>query len=317
MIASDLVGLFIGAGGGNIKAIKDKLGGGISISVMPPVNPGDMQAIRIVGDHIELARELVRTKVEELQRGNPMMHSGGPMGGGAGGTGTLQVRPSDAEDIQIAEEMVGPLIGSGGHNLKEIKANAGGSVFISVLPSADVAGPRTVRIAGDHRDQAKALIMAKLVELRKLGPRPPAFLAPAPSNPSAQWWQAEIEDPADTIQVPAEIISAFVGPGGVHLKEIKARSGGAVTISVQAQQPGCMTRDIRVQGEHKDFARELLEMRVQELLAASRPQLLLNAADLVPPGYGLASPPMPSSVPPQPSLMVPPHLSPYAHPPQA
>lgn len=70
-------------------------------------------------------------------------------------------------DLTVPSELVGPLIGPGGATIQDIRAKAGGNVYISVLPPASPGGPQAVRIVGDQRELAKGLLVAKIEELKK------------------------------------------------------------------------------------------------------------------------------------------------------
>eukprot|EP00929_Paragymnodinium_shiwhaense_P051731 TRINITY_DN25991_c0_g1_i1.p1 TRINITY_DN25991_c0_g1~~TRINITY_DN25991_c0_g1_i1.p1 ORF type:complete len:608 (-),score=135.21 TRINITY_DN25991_c0_g1_i1:234-1850(-) len=65
---SELVGLFIGVNGANIKEIKARAGGACSIQVQRNDVPGRPQTIKVAGDNIQYARELVRAKIEDCRR---------------------------------------------------------------------------------------------------------------------------------------------------------------------------------------------------------------------------------------------------------
>jgi len=67
IVPPDLVGLFIGRGGENIKEMREKIGGDIFIGVQPATHPGAPQRIQLVGDNREKAKEIVREKLLEIK----------------------------------------------------------------------------------------------------------------------------------------------------------------------------------------------------------------------------------------------------------
>lgn len=70
-IPTELVGLFIGNSGAGIKEIKAKVGGAVTIKVLPPILPGGFQCVQVVGDHWKRAKEIVRAKIEEIKVTTP------------------------------------------------------------------------------------------------------------------------------------------------------------------------------------------------------------------------------------------------------
>lgn len=96
-LPQELVGLFIGIGGANIKEIKAKVGGACSIKVMPPQDKRMPQKIQIAGDNVERARQLVRDHIDAVRKQyeqqqaakNPNQKPAGsfPSGGGSVASG--------------------------------------------------------------------------------------------------------------------------------------------------------------------------------------------------------------------------------------
>lgn len=68
-IEAHLVGLFLGAGGNNLRELQNSIGGGVCVSVRPPEKVGGPQRIRIVGPNRAKARVVMQEKVEELSSG--------------------------------------------------------------------------------------------------------------------------------------------------------------------------------------------------------------------------------------------------------
>lgn len=67
IVPPELVGLFIGRGGENIKEMSEKVGGDIVIGVQPATHPRAPQRIQVVGDNREKAKEIVREKLLEIK----------------------------------------------------------------------------------------------------------------------------------------------------------------------------------------------------------------------------------------------------------
>jgi len=111
---------------------------------------------------------------------------------GAPGIPVNSVRPpgpTPVGDLTVPSELVGPLIGPGGATIQDIRAKAGGNVYISVMPPASPGGPQAVRIVGDQRELAKGLLVAKIEELKKNNQmsRPPMLqnMLPGATGPSS------------------------------------------------------------------------------------------------------------------------------------
>lgn len=98
-----------------------------------------------------------------------------PMAGMAAHSGMIPpaARPHGMDpnaDVEVPAELVQLLIGPGGANLKDIRAQTGDRVYISVMPASMPGGPQYVRCVGDASEMAKGLVRAKLEELRGSGP---------------------------------------------------------------------------------------------------------------------------------------------------
>lgn len=70
-IPTELVGLFIGNAGAGIKEIKARVGGAVTIKVLPPLLPGGFQVVQVVGENWRRAKELVRQKIQEILTTTP------------------------------------------------------------------------------------------------------------------------------------------------------------------------------------------------------------------------------------------------------
>lgn len=70
-IPTELVGLFIGNGGDSVQKIKNLVGGALTVKILPPILPGGVQVIQVVGDNWKAARELVRQEVKRIMLATP------------------------------------------------------------------------------------------------------------------------------------------------------------------------------------------------------------------------------------------------------
>jgi len=169
----------IGKGGETIRDIRTRSGADIKIDHVPSDLEGTVTIVGEVEKTEQMIKDALATKGCPLGVPRPT-----PSGIALGGMAALaSMRPSlalsdqaDANDVQVPAELVGPLIGPGGATIKDIRAKAGGTVYISVLPPAAPGGPQSVRIVGDQRESAKELVRQKIEELKKANqlPRPPA-----------------------------------------------------------------------------------------------------------------------------------------------
>jgi hypothetical protein len=89
-IPTELVGMFVGNNGDSIQEIKNRVGGPLTIKVLPPILPGGFQVIQVVGDNWRAAREMVREKVAKIMRATPgRWHAPETAGGGAAYAGYM------------------------------------------------------------------------------------------------------------------------------------------------------------------------------------------------------------------------------------
>lgn len=152
----------IGKGGENIKGIRAESGADIKIEH----TAGDLEGtVSIVGE-VEKAERLIRETLMTKGCPVPMPRPGAP--------------ESDPNvlDVTVPPELVGPLMGPGGANMKDVRDKAGGAAVISILAAALPGGPQHIRVVGDNRDTAASLIKEKIQEL-KSNPDPPSDLPTA------------------------------------------------------------------------------------------------------------------------------------------
>jgi len=176
----------IGKGGETIREIRQRSGADVKIDHLPQDLEGTVTIVGDVEKTEKMIREALSSKGCPLSGPRPL--GAPPLPPGAPGQ---SVDVPEENEMQVPPELVGPLIGPGGATIKDIRAKAGGGVFISVLPPAAPGGPQNVRIVGDNREHAKELVRSKIEELKKMNQRPPAPvqvppvpLPPAPPAPT-------------------------------------------------------------------------------------------------------------------------------------
>lgn len=173
----------IGKGGETIRDIRTRSGADIKIDHLPQDPEGKVTIVGEVEKVEGMIKEALSSKGCPLGVPRPapavvpgmpgMLAIGAP---GLPGTPAASVRlpgpapgsgPMPIGDLTVPSELVGPLIGPGGATIQDIRAKAGGNVYISVLPPASPGGAQAVRIVGDQRELAKGLLVAKIEELKK------------------------------------------------------------------------------------------------------------------------------------------------------
>lgn len=148
----------IGKGGETIKGIRAESGADIKIEH----TAGDSEGtVSIVGE-VDKAERMIRETL--MAKGCPLLLPR-PLG---------LHEPDPNADISVPPELVGPLIGPGAAFMKDVRAKAGGTVVISILPAALPGGPQPVRIVGESRDVASSMIREKIQELQR-NPEPNAL----------------------------------------------------------------------------------------------------------------------------------------------
>jgi len=167
----------IGKGGDTIKAIRNESGADIRIEHVQT----DMEGtVTIIGD-LDRTEKIIKECL--ASKGCPMTAPGGvlpkpgmipPMPNGTGVVYGGEAHAVDSQfDVQIPQELVGMLIGSGGSHLQDVRIKAGNNVFISVLPPAFPMAPQVVRIDGevlDTRRMAAELIRERIMVLKRSNP---------------------------------------------------------------------------------------------------------------------------------------------------
>jgi len=142
------IGAILGPGGHRIKEISAITGSNIHITSQK----GDpVGTVSIVGN-VEKAEVVIRQVLEK--QGCPLPKEDG--------TEFID------RELLIPAEHMGLFVGKGGENVKRIKEQVGGNVFIRVMPSETPGlDPkfRAVEIVGENRPKAKELIKARIKEV--------------------------------------------------------------------------------------------------------------------------------------------------------
>lgn len=143
----------IGKGGETIRDIRKRSGADIKIDHIPQDRHGE-GTVTIVGD-VEKTETMIREALASkgMVRARPQ-----------------ESQPDPVNDIEVPSELFSTLIGPAGSTLRDIRAKAGNTCFISVLPPQ--SGTQSVRVVGENKEEAKHLIRQKIEELRTCSQRP-------------------------------------------------------------------------------------------------------------------------------------------------
>lgn len=148
----------IGKGGERIKAIRQTSGASITIDSFPKDPLG---TVTIVGD-VKAAEAMICEALAAQSQLRPNIPP--------------EARPPPEptnEDIPVPADMLEWLAGPGETNIREIRNQAGGECFISIVPGPS-GDKHFVRVIGKGKEVAKHLIQKKLDELQ-FGPEPSAL----------------------------------------------------------------------------------------------------------------------------------------------
>jgi len=144
--------MLLGQGGVTIGDIIAKTGADIKVDTKRDDPEGD---VTIVGN-AERTEALIR---------DALAAKGCPLRSFDGSAGAAQPVPADEEDLVVPPELVGLFIGKGGENIKEMQEKVGGDIVIGVQPASHPGAPQRIQIVGDHREKAKEIVRAKLLEI--------------------------------------------------------------------------------------------------------------------------------------------------------
>lgn len=157
----------IGKGGETIKDIRLRSGADIKIDHLPSDPEGNVTIVGDVDKTEVMIKEALATKGCPLvpkPQVPPPPPDGMPGMHGVGGM-PPPLEPNENEVI-VPGDIVGHLIGPSGATMKEIREQAGGQVFISILPPSSPGADQIVRVVGDNREYARQLILEKIEDLK-------------------------------------------------------------------------------------------------------------------------------------------------------
>jgi len=176
----------IGVGGETIKDIRMRSGASVEINSAKHEWEGKVHIVGNVEKALEMIKEAL--SVQGCPLGKPVKPPGGwgpngppksdpPEGEQATGPGgiplaevlknALQEITTNADgDVEVPADLISPLVGPGGQTIKEIRDQAGGDCFISVLPNPTLGPMQAVRCTGENSEKAKALLIAKIEEIK-------------------------------------------------------------------------------------------------------------------------------------------------------
>lgn len=219
------------------------------------------------------------------------------------------VDPENYKVLKCEAVQIRALIGKGGETIKELRAKSGTQINIDHAVQ-DAEG--TVAIIGDvvkTERMIKEVLESKgcpLGQKKSPGevqlalpppppvPGPPAQLA-LPAPPLA------LGDPVDAfdVEVPAPLVQSLIGPGGQHIKDVRAKVGGTVYISVLPPPSPGAPQNVRVVGDKREEARDMIRGMVEELKKGGQlvrpPPPNLSGGPPMPP-RGVTPPPPPPSM---------------------
>jgi len=148
--------VLLGRAGGTIREIIARTGADIKIDHSKRDDPeGDVTIIGNVNKTEAVIRELLASK------GCPLRPPEGP---------DPKV-PAEEDDLVVAPELVGLFIGKGGENIKDMREQVGGTIFIGVQPSTGPGIPQRIQVVGDNRERAKEVVREKLAEINAFAAR--------------------------------------------------------------------------------------------------------------------------------------------------
>lgn len=200
--------------------------------------------------------------------------------------------PAKFKVIKMEAIQIRSLIGKGGETIKDIRLRSAADIKIDHTPQEPQG---TVTIIGDVErveNMIKEVLAAKGVPYG--APPPPPVLPPLPPPaqflhnqqsglpfgvlppgkvqgfPQALHQQQVPEITEPDIIVPGDLVNGLIGPGGAGIKDIRMMAGGSAVISIlPAMSPGA-DQIVRVTGEGKDVARQLLLEKIGELKLLSQ-----------------------------------------------
>jgi len=253
------------------------------------------------------------------------------------------VDPENFKVLKCEAVQIRALIGKGGETIRELRAKSGTQINIDHAVQ-DAEG--TVAIIGDvikTERMIKEVLESKGCPLgpkkppepgapKQLALPPPPPVPGAPPAPPAQLAlpAPPLSEPVDAcdVEVPATLVQTLIGPGGQHIKDVRAKVGGTVYISVLPPQAPGGPQNVRVVGDKREEARDMIWSMVEELkrggqmfrppppsLGAPPPPALGAGPGMPPRGVTPPPPPLtgvprpppqpPSNLPPQPPSNLP------------
>lgn len=326
-LMSNQIKALIGKGGETIRAVREQSGATIKIDHSPNETQG---TVTIIGD-VRAAESLIKFHLDAKNvsvGGSPMPPPPPPPGAAEplalanqpaflaplAPIGALAPPPPRAPaplpppgapappppalvapvDVPLPPQLARYFLDPSETTIMDIKAQCAPSVLLSVLPPAEPGGPHVVRLQGDGRGQARAVVQGKVEEmalrhaLQNEIARQPGALLPLPSHspstlpsPTLAWRPVSAplvveetepppepepeEDGPDEINVPGYLVADFIGPGGANLNDIRAKVPGVCYISVRPPSAPNRKPSVRILGDGVKEAERLVRASIEEL----------------------------------------------------
>uniref|UniRef100_A0A7S4PYI4 K Homology domain-containing protein n=1 Tax=Alexandrium monilatum TaxID=311494 RepID=A0A7S4PYI4_9DINO len=255
----DLIGAFVGRQGSSITDLQVQAGG-CHIQVQPPIAPGGPQTASITGAvlNANIGLLLARQKLDELRDArlayNEMRSDTGSPGFASAGASAsvppaIEATPATvvpppaseqqlahpasqggltgevSEDIQVAPDLVGALVGKGGSSIMDLQRRAGSGVHIQIQQPAYRGAPQMATVSGTPAGVASGarLVRERLREIQQQRAlyeperpaRTPPVPPPAPGGQSAAWGRGP-PALAPVLAMPARPAPAPAAPAAVN-----------------------------------------------------------------------------------------------------
>jgi rRNA processing protein Krr1/Pno1 len=245
-ISADKVGQVLGSKGAVISRLQNRSGCHISINQDFP--PGHPREVTLLGTpaQIEMANQLIQIVLNQGPAGVNMLDG-----------------PIVTEEVLCPQKIIGKVIGSGGHTIKEIELQCG--VKIQINQDLPEGVDRQISVTGNPSAVRKAREMLQYVMTNgSLGPiaHSDTFLLPNPTPVSSLCPASIPLLPPQTVQVvecPKSCLGRIIGRGGETINQIQSRSLTKIHIE-QEVPPGAPCR-IHITGDLSAIALAIQALR--------------------------------------------------------
>lgn len=252
-MASVHIRALIGKGGETIREVRAKATGDIKIEHQHT----DPQGVLTITGDVEKSINLIKDTLES--KGCPWSGPE-PLGTGPLAAGNCKSFKMDAVHIRA-------LIGKGGETIREVRAKSTADIKIEHQQDQPQG---TVTINGDV-DKAEALIRETLQTKGHAWTGPEEEVIPIMPGAIAPAGAALMQIPAipaiemNDVFVPPELMPQIMGPGGATLKDVRAKTGNSVLISILPPAAPGGPQTVRLVGSGREMARQMVEQMLEQL----------------------------------------------------